>query len=203
MKKSSLFNVTAAALMSVALGTVPVSALPTFSLGSFAYNATTDTTTDVTTTTSFNLPTPQMDLPGTRTGDFLLVTLPTNLAITSPIDFTNAGVNSFDWNDANIGSFDATSVVLLGSGCVLSLCTAAYGVIGTFTLGSAWANVGAILSASETWSLTQTGGPGSSISISGTFNAPSSLSEVPEPSTYLLLITGALGLLGYRWRRQS
>ncbi|MBM3223083.1 MAG: PEP-CTERM sorting domain-containing protein [Candidatus Tectomicrobia bacterium] len=31
---------------------------------------------------------------------------------------------------------------------------------------------------------------------------PPPVTVVPEPGTWVLMLTGALGLLGYRWRRQ-
>jgi hypothetical protein len=123
------------------------------------------------------------------------------LAITTPLDFTKPG--TFNWSDAALGSFTATSVTpLAGSpSCIGPSCSAAYAVTGTFTFGSVWDNAGGTLAADETWSLTQTGGAGNAISMSGTFHSPPVV-NTPEASTSLLLGIGTLISLGCSWLRQ-
>jgi hypothetical protein len=67
------------------------------------------------------------------------------------------------------------------------------------TLSGGTAEGGQTLGASLTFSLTQTGGAGSSISISGTLATPSSF--VPEPASLAILGAGLLGIGFIRHRR--
>lgn len=174
-------------------------ALPTFTDGSFAVSIATSTTTDVTTTTSFVVA-PSLSVSPFGVGSFALVVLPATLAVTSPLDFANVTNGNFDWTDAGLGSFVAASAVLTDSGGGTNA-FAKWNVTGTYTVGADFANAGDVLTANETWSLTQTGGPGEAISMSGTFHSPSF--GTPEPGTLLLLGAGLLGLFAIRGRRKT
>jgi hypothetical protein len=185
----------------IGLSTLPALALPTYTNGSFAIGCGTGcitTTTNVTTTTSF-VYTGTMGTGG-GIGDWALFgapALPTNVHPPgSPLDF-GAAASSFNWSDANAGTFAASTIVLLST-TGFPTASAAWGVKGTFTTGAGWANAGEIFTAFETFSLTQSGNAGSAISLSGTFQAPQA--GVDEPSTVALMGLGCLvaGAIGRR-----
>lgn len=183
---------TAVGLATLAAASV-AQALPTYNGGSFAFTSFTTTTTDVTTTTTFTL-SPASITPGAPVGDFTAVVLPASLAITSPLIFATPSAATFDFTDAGLGTFTAATVTLLGTHPGLSA-SASYNVVGTFTLGADWANAGTVLTANETWALSQTGGPGNAISLSGTFHSPAApVQKAPEPLTIALVGAGLAGL---------
>ena len=164
--------------------------LPTFVGGSMAIAAFTLTTTSVDTTTLFAL-TPASFTLGSGAGNFL------GLSGTDPVAATlNLGdATTFNFSDPGIGAFHATAgaVLLLSSPAhILS-----FFVPGSFTAGSDFANSGSVFSGDETFSFTQTAGPGNAISISGTFQSPIVIPpglHVPEPMTLSLFGIGLLGL---------
>jgi hypothetical protein len=158
-----------------------------FTTGSFAMNAFTNTTTDVDETSVFNLTTPVE--PGSPEGDFVGVTLPSPLMSPAAFDFSTG--TGFDFSDPTIGSFVASGVIEF-QGNIERF--AFWAVMGTYTIGSAFDNAGDVLTANMLWSATQVGGPGTSISLSGTFFAPAIDIPVPEPAALSLLGTGLLGI---------
>src|SRR5262249_47829357 len=112
------------------------------------------------------------------------------------VNFTTA--NNFSWDSsANIGKFIApgvgapTSVVTTGAGAGKHT-SVQWDIHGAFIVGASFANAGQVLTGAETWSLTQTGGGGQTISASGTFFSPDT-TKVPEPATIALLGFGLLG----------
>ena len=191
--------------VAAAMAAVPAHAIPMFSSGSFSYGVTTTTKSRVITTASFTLKPKDMSGLGSGTGSFVGYAFPASLALpnTNPLIFTTLGAGTFDWSNAALGSFVGIVVTPLGIGCFLSTCFAAYGVDGSFTLGSSWQNSGTIVPASETWSMTQTGGVKRAISMSGTFFAEARQNNsVPEPAT-LTLFGAGLAAFGARRRRTA
>jgi hypothetical protein len=186
---------TAVGLSALAIANV-AQALPIYHDGSFAFAAFTSTTSNVATTKTFAVPTAKI-ITGSPVGSFTLAPLPSQFTVSPVLDFTTPTSAAFDFSDPGIGTFDAMTVTLLGAQGGKSA-FAAWDVRGTFTLGSDWMNAGKTLSADETWALTQTGGPGNAISMSGTFHAPAL--GVPEPAT-IALAGAALLALGLRRRK--
>lgn len=173
-------------------------ALPIYTQGSAVINADTASTADITTTTSFALTVDELG-PGATGNLSGAAGLPLSLGAT--VNFANA--SSFAFSDpSQIGTFNPTKIIDLGTVTLGKLTVVSYGVIGTFTLGDDFANAGQTISADETWSLTQTGGAGKSISLSATLVAPSTLA-VPEPASLALLGTALLAAAGAVRRRSS
>ena len=176
---------------------VPASAIP-FSSGSFAFSGSTSTTSNVNTTSIFALAGGTIS-PGSTAGDFASIVMPGTLSLVDPIDFTI--FSDFDFTDAGLGSFLASSVSKISN----TVGAPAWNIIGTFTVGTDFTNVGDVLSANEIWSLTQSGGPGNVISLSGTFHSPAIPTNLPEPATLLMFVAGlgAAGAAGRRKRQTS
>lgn len=173
-------------------------ALPTFANGSFAFSESVSTTTDITSTTSYdnsgalNVTAAVNDFSG-------VLAVPSSITIISPTDFTSA--SSLDWTDSGIGSFSATGIINGGSTVLGHQVTQTWYVDGTFTVGGDYTNSGTPLTASETISLTQTGGPGNAVSMSGTFNSPAAPPpSAPEPATLAIVGAGLAGFAGLRRR---
>jgi PEP-CTERM motif-containing protein len=194
LNKLSILAASAAVL---ALATTGANAAA-FVAGSFAFNGSTSTTSNVLSTTSFANASGDI-IPGTDTGSFSSVTLPATLATGNPYNFATA--SGFNFSDAGLGTFTATSATLLGTSTAGPSSTASWAVVGTFTIGSDFSNAGTVLTADETISLTQTNGAGNAISFSGTFQSPENLG-VPEPITISLFGAGLAGL-GFGSRRRK
>ena len=165
-----------------------------FTQGSLVISATTDTTTDLSTTTAFNLHPAQFVL-SLGTGDFS--GLPTVTQADTGFDLSN--LSSFNFTDGALGSFAATGVSNLSfNGATHAL---SFLVLGDYTTGTDFD--AATLTADEAFSLTQIGGPDTAISISATFFSPEVLPpSTPEPMT-LSLFGGGLAALGLMRRRRK
>lgn len=198
-KKLLVAGITGLALMAA----TAVHALPNYTSGSFAYSSGTDTTTDVLTTTVFHMSFPNLQVTAT-TDDMapltpFLTVIPLTTLIGGNIDFMN--FSTFGFSSPTFGTFTPTGVNFLGTSVSPPNATASWDVIGTFTVGSLWTNPGTVISADLTIGLTQTGGPGHAISISGTFDSPRS--RIPEPGVLALMGLSLGGLVFLRRRRDS
>jgi hypothetical protein len=173
-------------------------AAPVFSTGSFGYGLPNSTTSDVTTVTVIHnfgkVVLQSVD------GSFVGFLAPMDMfTVPNPTDFNS--LSSFSWSMGGVGSFAASSIIKGDVTMNGTQATAIWYIYGTYTVGSDYANAGAVLGAIKTISLTQTGGPGHAISYSGTVYIPPPNANIPEPATLILLGSGAL-LLGFRSRRK-
>lgn len=207
MSKFGKLSGAAAVMATLSVAATSAQATVIYVTGSFAFDAPSTTTSAVTATTQFLVAAISTATP-TPTGNFTDggVVFPATLSSPGTIDFTVPGTEptlaAFDWTAAGLGSFEANSVVFLGSGSFGGFAFISYGVLGDFTVGSDWTNSGTVLTGSETWSCTQTNGAGNAVRCGGTFNAPASV-NVPEPITLSLFGVGLAGAAAFRRRRKS
>ncbi len=197
MKKFHLLALAGALALGFA---VPAANATPYTVGSFSISTQTDTTTDVTTTSSFHISSLVPESFG-ATGDFTDagVVFPATLNAATQIDF--AAVTGFDFSFADFGSFTATSATKSPPIVVPPNASVTWDVVGTFTVGSFWDNAGDVLTANETWTCNQTGGAGNTISCSATFHAPEVVISTPEPLTLSLFGAGLVGAVALRRRK--
>ncbi len=167
-----------------------------FTKGSFSLGVFTSTTSKVTTTMMFT--TTSNYAAGSGTGSFMGVSFPT-LTPPGTLDFGTA--STFNFSDAALGTFTATSTKLLNT-VGGNNASATWYVKGTFAPGTDWTGPSS-LSADETWTLNQTGGAGNSISMSATFDSPAIPPSVPEPATLALLASALIGVGAVRRKKKS
>ena len=189
---------TAVVAVGMALATAPAIATPVFQGGSFGWGGairdTAPTSHDVTSTPlELNLSSPTLSLSGWD-GSFDPLDPASITLADNPIIFNAANVDDFSWTDPGLGTFTATSVVP----CTAGGNAACYDILGTFTPGSDYSNHTAF-NADEKWNMTQVGGPGHTISYSGTFVA------LPEPLTISIFGVGlfAIGYGSLRRRKRA
>jgi len=163
-----------------------------YTSGSFAISdAGTATITDVTTTTNFPLTSATVTAK-TPTGSFTAGTFPATIVLGSAghtaANFLDPA--SFDFSDPGLGSFVGTGATHEPSPAD----TEVWEVDGTYTVGSDFTDSGTTLTGDELWTLNQTGGPGTAISLSATVFAPRVPFQAPEPTTLALLGSALAGL---------
>ena len=181
-------------LAALGLSMVASSANAAF-VGSFGINANMPAispTSGLAGATSFTIA--SMATNGNTTGGF--TGLPTGTLFTGST-FTMGSPTGFTFTNATYGTFTETAApVQTSTGINMGVVTSeAFYILGSFSGGV----VGAATPASFTVSFTQNGGPGSSISASGTLNIPP-VGAVPEPASIAMLTLGLIGVGGYRLR---
>ena len=116
--------------------------------------------------------------------------------VIGPLTFTPTSPSGFVINDPVFGKFTSTSIVFGGEDTTPGNQSITYNVYGIYDSGLfdgyADANVAAKLT--ESW--TQTGGPGSAVSTSGTFAFPAYPTSAPDGGLTAGLLGGALMGLG-------
>ncbi len=197
MNKTTM-TLTAAAVMACAA--TAAHALPMYTSGSMGVSLATGTTTAVTTTTSFPLsPLSETATSGTGSLSAPNVTYPATLTV--PAGALNFLVPADeDFSNTGIGTFTATKATQVAKGTN----TATWEVDGTFMPGTDFSNPTATFTADQLYTLNQVGGPGTTISLSYTFFAPSvPFTTVPEPTTLALIGSGLLGVAISRRRKRK
>ena len=169
-------------------------------VGSFGVNGNTpaaNPTMSLSTATNFTFS--NMTSNGNTSGGFSGIGLASGTAFTTTT-FTPAALTGFSFSNPTFGTFSQTSMAVVISqgfnGAVLT--SEAFRILGTFVGGPVGATPTA---ASFTISFTQTGGPGTSISSSGTLNIPPT-GAVPEPASAVMLGLGLAAIGGVTLRRQ-
>jgi len=202
MAKFTKFLGAAVAVATFSLVATAANATP-YSVGSFSISFTTDTKGDVTTNTSYHIDSLVPHALG-ATGSFtdVSVSFPGALNLATTLDFGATPPTGFDFSFGGFGTFTALTATKVNF-TTGNNASVQWDVVGTFIAGTFWDNPGASFSADETFSCTQTGGVGKTISCSGTFNAPAVPVTTPEPLTLSLFGAGLAGAAALRRRRRT
>ena len=157
-------------------------------VGSFGINSNIPSispTAGLAGATSFTIA--SMATNGVATGGFTGLPLGTTFTGST---FTLGVPTGFTFTNADFGTFTQTAApVITSTGTNNGVLTSeAFYILGSFSGGV----VGAATPASFTISFTQNGGPGSSISASGTLDIPP-IGAVPEPASVVMLGVGLVG----------
>ena len=166
-------------------------------VGSFGINGNMPTispTTGLATATTFTIA--SMATNGNTSGGFDGIPVSTPF---SGASFTLGSPTGFTFTNSTFGTFTETAApVLSGTGMSNGVITSeTFFILGNYSGGT----VGAATPASFTASFTQNGGPGTSISVSGTLNIPPT-GAVPEPASVAMLGLGLASVGGLALRRR-
>lgn len=194
---SMIRNVAFFAALSLGLAATNAPAAFTGTMGLVDFN-TSINTSSLATATTFNLGGLQDN--GNKTGGFLPVPTTTSFGTGS---FSLGSTSALTFSNPTFGTFQETAAPLITATSVVGGVTIGetFYILGTFNPGATLGGGGPI-PASFTVSFTQTGGPGTAVSASGTVSIPPSLS-VPEPASIAMLGLGLVGVGAFARGRRS
>jgi PEP-CTERM motif len=202
----------ALALGLVLVGSPSAWAQPVGTQGFVDVNTPTANSSDIALATSFTIGSNSLLITtNSSTGIFVGLTTAavtgasgSTFTVTPTLDHTTSNT-TFSFGNSAFGSFTSTESELTAVTTGSSSASVTYLFEGNWTAGTyPTAFTGNTYPASVTLTINQTGGPGSALSVGGTFAVPPTpVTVVPEPSTMAIAGLGALGLIGYGIRRRK